>query len=127
MKRIGTNKSNIGIIGEDVALSWLISKGFIYISQNFKSFHGEIDIIVKKNDVAYFVEVKSVSISHETKNFIDPRENFSKKKFAKMLRTIDYYLMKNSSIKNFRTALVCVYINKDSKKATIKFLENPIF
>lgn len=127
MKRIGTNKSNIGVIGEDIALRWLISKGFIYISQNFKSFHGEIDIIVEKGGITYFVEVKSISISHETKNFIDPRENFSKKKSEKMSRTIDYYLMKNSSVKNFRTSLVCVYINKDSKKATIKFLENPMF
>lgn len=127
MKRIGKNKSNIGIIGEDIALHWFISKGFRYISQNFKSFHGEIDIIVQKNDITYFVEVKSVSISHETKNSIDPRENFSKSKLNKMSRTIEYYLMRNSSIKNFRTALICVYINKQTKKATIKFLENPLF
>ena len=126
MKRIGKNKSNIGVAGEDIALKWLISKGFIFVTQNFTSFHGEIDIIVSKDNVTYFVEVKSASISHETKNFIDPRENFSKSKSEKMMRTIEYYLIKNKLVQNFKTLLICVYINKNTKKARIKYIENPI-
>lgn len=126
MKRIGKNKTNVGILGEDIALKWLISKGFIFVTQNFTSFHGEIDIIATKDGVTYFIEVKSILISHETPNFIDPRENFSKSKSEKMMRTIEYYLIKNKSVQKFKTVLICVYINKVNKRARIKYIENPI-
>lgn len=126
MKRIGKNKTNVGILAEDIALKWLISKGFIFVTQNFTSFHGEIDIIMTKDGVTYFIEVKSISISHETPNLIDLRENFSKNKSEKMIRAIEYYLIKNKSVQKFKTVLICVYINKVNKRARIKYIENPI-
>ena len=76
MKRIGKNKSNLGVIGEDIAKKYLINKDFSIVTQNFKTYHGEIDIIAKKNHETYFVEVKSIDISHGISQNIDPRDNF---------------------------------------------------
>lgn len=126
MKRIGKNKSNLGIVGEDIAKKYLLNKGFTFVTQNFKTFHGEIDIIVKKDGETYFVEVKSINISHGTLNKIDPRDNFTISKSIKFEKAIEYYLISHPETKNFRTALICLYIDTASKTAKIRFIENPI-
>jgi|GEM_PF-2375504 len=126
MKRIGTNKSNVGVLGEDIAQKWLISKAFTLVTQNFKTYHGEIDLIVEKNNETFFVEVKSVDISRGTVGKIDPRENFTYSKSVKMSKAIEYYLMKHPSVKIFKTALLSIYIDQTKKTAQVRYLENPI-
>lgn len=127
MKRIGTNKSNIGVLGEDISVKWLISKGFTLVTQNFKTYHGEIDVVAEKNNEIYFVEVKSIDISRGTVGKIDPRDNFTYSKSLKMTKAIDYYLMTHSSVKAFKTVLLCIYIDQTKKTARVRYLENPIF
>lgn len=126
MKRIGSNKSNIGVVGEDIALKWLISKAFRSITQNFKTHHGEIDIVAEKEDETYFVEVKSIDISRGTVGKIDPRDNFTYSKSLKMEKAIEYYLMKHPSVKTFKTVLLSIYIDDTKKTAQVRYLENPI-
>lgn len=125
-KRIGKNKSNTGVLGEDIALKWLISKGFCLVTQNFKTYHGEIDLIAQKDGETYFVEVKSINISRGTVGNIDPRDNFTHAKSEKMAKAIEYYLMKHPKIKSFKTILLCIYIDQVSKQAKVRYLENPI-
>ncbi|MFZ2152334.1 MAG: YraN family protein [Minisyncoccia bacterium] len=127
MKRIGKNKSNIGILGEDIATKWLNSKGFHILAQNFKTYHGELDIVAEKNGETYFVEVKTVKVSYGTVGSIKPEDNFTLSKSLKMGKAIELYLMRHSNIVGFKTVLLCVFIDQDSKKAQIKYLENPIF
>ncbi len=125
-KRIGRNKSNTGVLGEDIALKWLISKGFFLVTQNFKTYHGEIDAVVRKGSETYFVEVKSIDISRGTFGDIDPRDNFTRIKSEKMGKVIEYYLMKHPRIKSFKTILLCIYIDQATKQAKVRYLENPI-
>ncbi len=49
----------IGKWGEDQACAFLIRRGFFIIERNFFSTVGELDIIAKKGDDYYFVEVKT--------------------------------------------------------------------
>lgn len=127
MKRIGKNKSNIGILGEDIAVKWLDSKGFSIVTQNFKTYHGELDIVAEKDSETYFIEVKSVKVSYGTTGDIKPEDNFTLSKSLKMEKAIELYLMRHPNIIGFRTVLLCVFVNQDSKKAQIKYVENPIF
>lgn len=126
MKRIGKNKSNIGVLGEDIAIKWLKNKGFFIVTQNFKTYHGEIDIIAKKLNETYFIEVKSVDISRGTTGKISPKDNFTFAKSQKMIKAIEYYLIQNQIIQSFKTILLCIYIDTVSKKAKIEYIENPL-
>lgn len=55
------NASNveIGRKCEDIASLWLINNGFEIVARNFRSRHGEIDIIAKESDILCFIEVKA--------------------------------------------------------------------
>lgn len=49
----------IGKWGEDEACKFLIRQGFEVIEQNYHTPVGEIDIVARKGDDFYFVEVKT--------------------------------------------------------------------
>lgn len=49
----------IGKWGEDQACAFLIRHGFFIIERNFFSTVGELDIVAKKGEDYYFVEVKT--------------------------------------------------------------------
>ncbi|MBI2121043.1 MAG: YraN family protein [Parcubacteria group bacterium] len=67
-----TEKRKIGDLGEDVATMFLMKQGFKVLERNYLRKWGEIDIIAKKDQKLYFVEVKTVScgtpmgVAHET-------------------------------------------------------------
>lgn len=126
MKRIGKNKTNLGVMGEDIAKKYLINKGFNIVTQNFKTYHGEIDIIAKMNHEIYFIEVKSINISHGTLKKIDPRDNFTQSKSQKFEKAIEYYLISHGEISIFKTVLICLYIDTKDKTAKVHYIENPI-
>lgn len=55
------NTKEIGNIGEQKAVQYLIQSGFKIISRNFRKRGFEIDIVaLDKNDVLRFIEVKTV-------------------------------------------------------------------
>lgn len=78
----------VGNLAEDRAIKYLKGLGFEIVKRNFYSKFGEIDIIAKKNRVLHFIEVKS------GKNF-DPIYAITPKKLDKILKTVDYYMLKN--------------------------------
>lgn len=49
----------IGDVGEDIAVSYLIGKGYEIIERNFRTAVGEIDIIAAHDGYVVFVEVKT--------------------------------------------------------------------
>ncbi len=47
-----------GLAGETLAEQYLLVRGFTLIARRFRSPHGEIDLVMKKGGVLFFVEVK---------------------------------------------------------------------
>lgn len=78
-----------GNIAEDKAVKILQSLNYEILDRNFYSKFGELDIISKKNNIIHFIEVKS-SVNYE------PLENITSKKIGRILKTIDYYNLKNN-------------------------------
>ncbi len=124
MGKIGRNKSNIGITGEEIACKYLLSKGYTIIDRNFKTFHGELDIVYEKEGMLFFGEVKTVS---QDKHSIDPTQNFTQSKYLKMTRAIEYYLLSKRAKHLFETSLICVYVDKENKTARVQLIKNPIY
>ncbi len=58
---MGKESKDIGEIGEGIVAEYLSSKGWFILERNFRSSHGEIDIIAKDRQFLVFVEVKNYS------------------------------------------------------------------
>jgi len=87
----------LGKRGEDLAVCFLEEHGYEILERNFtrkisRFLKSEIDIIAKKEDTIFFVEVKALS----NDSFISPEQhvNFSKQK--KLVSTAESWLVKNN-------------------------------
>ena len=90
-----------GNLAEDKASLYLENIGFLIIDRNFYSRFGEIDIIVSKDNILHFVEVKS-GLDYESAIL-----NITKSKLNKIIRTAQVYMKKNSF---FNYHLYIIYI-----------------
>jgi len=79
-----------GNLAEDKAVEYLCENGYILVERNFYSRFGEIDIIVVKDEVLHFVEVKS------GEDYELAIQNITKSKLSKFIKTADVYMKKNS-------------------------------
>ncbi|MSN95694.1 YraN family protein [Campylobacter sp. FMV-PI01] len=109
---MGLKEYIFGFKSEDKAVNYLRNLNFEIIDRNFKSKFGEIDIIAKKNSVLHFVEVKATSGEYDSIYRITPI------KMDKILKTIDFYLMKSKFDLNYQIDALLVQKNE------IKFIEN---
>lgn len=59
-KRVtSTYKQQIGKWGEGVAEKYLVSQGMETLARNFRTAHGEIDLVMRSGECIVFVEVKA--------------------------------------------------------------------
>lgn len=130
MKNFTSDSQKIGELGEDIACKFLEKNGFSLLERNYTKKWGEIDIISKKNNVIYFIEVKSKSVpdldivSHETGR---PEDNMHPWKLKRLSRTIQTYLI-NKRIGNtpWQFDLLVVLLDLDRRKARVRRIENII-
>ncbi|NLX62100.1 MAG: YraN family protein [Tissierellia bacterium] len=113
-----SNNRKIGILGEDIAVEHLKSKGYRILERNYRSKIGEIDIIAFKNNILVFIEVKTRSNT----NFGFPYEAVNKRKFHKILQTSLIYI-KQKGYKGYqiRYDIIEVFLSNNRK---INHIEN---
>jgi len=119
-----TEKQKIGKLGEDIAARFLVKRGYAIIERNFLKKTGEIDIICKKDNKLYFVEVKSVSRENIIDDSYRPEDNIHKAKIARLNRTIETYLMEKSLDNDWEIIAVIVHIDINAKTAKVKLLDD---
>ena len=136
-----SEKQKIGEIGENIAVKFLMKHGFSVIDRNYTKKWGEIDIIAKKSEKLYFVEVKSVSsvdvgtladrrdsVSRETTDDYRPEDNMHPWKLKRMSRTIQTYLLskKIGDDVEWQVDLLVVFLDLKNKKAKVKVVSDII-
>ena len=122
-----TIKQEIGKIGEDIAVRFLVKHKYVVIQRNYLKKVGEIDIICKKDNKLYFVEVKTVSrenISRETYDNYRAEDNIHSAKISRISRVIPIFLEENNLDLDWELIAVIVTIDKTSKVAKVKLLNN---
>jgi putative endonuclease len=122
-----SEKQRIGEVGENIAVKFLIKNGFKILDRNYTKKWGEIDIIAKKNEKLYFVEVKSVTreTNNEELDKYNPEDNMHPWKLKRLARTIQTYLLsKNSDDMEWQVDLIVVFMDIKSKKARIKVVND---
>ena len=88
IKMTKTYRQRIGALGEDVALNWLNGKGYELVQRNFRFKNDEIDLIMLKDDVLFFVEVKT----RRNDNYGLAEYAMTPKKLNALFRCINHYL-----------------------------------
>lgn len=137
MPKVFTSKSQKkGEYGENIAVKYLIGKGFKIIERNYTTRDGEIDIIAEfvthETKNVHFIEVKSVStsidpVTHETKQgTYKPEENMHPWKIRKFAKTVMSYIRNNPVLydTSWQCDLILVYIDFPKKKAKVRVIEN---
>ncbi len=128
-----TQKQKIGKIGEDIACKFLAKRGFIVLERNYWKKCGELDIIVKKDNMLRFVEVKTVS-RENLKNILvgsdsyRPEDNIHKWKLERLSKTIQTYLFEKniSEDSEWQFDVIVIFLDTKEKTAKVRFLENII-
>lgn len=114
------NSRQKGRFGEETAKKYLEAKGYSYIAGNFHIQGGEIDIIMKKNDIIVFVEVKL----RTGMQFGSGTEALNRNKKHKLLRTIYVYLSQHRGIKCWQLDLVNILYDQTGHRAFIQHFAN---
>lgn len=125
MKR--ANNTETGALGEAIALRFLENHGFNYVEQNYREKWGEIDLIVQKDTVIHFVEVKSVShgtrealLQAETDGY-RPEENLTSQKYQRLERAIGTWLRKEDYGGHYQLDLVTVRLAAQEAYAQVEY------
>jgi len=151
MPKVFTSKTQrTGEIGENIAVKFLIKHGFAILERNYTKKWGEIDIIAKKSNKLYFIEVKSVSRRTVSNNVIretpikdknspksvthgtfyndkyQAEDNMHPWKLKRLSRTIQTYLLSNRIQEDldWQVDLIIVYLDMESKKAQVKVVSD---
>ena len=103
-----------GLIAEEKASKYLICKNFRVINRNFYTKYGEIDIIAIKDNILYFVEVKSG-------DSFDPIYNVTKTKLERITKSIHVFLKQKKLDMPYNISSVIIH------KENIDFIENITF
>lgn len=121
-----TEKQKIGEIGENIAVKHLVKQRYKILDRNFRKPWGEIDIIAKKDNILYFVEVKSVSYETAKFNDYDPENNVDDWKIKKLNRVIQSYLgyIKAPEEQQWQINIMAIFVDLKNKKAKIRITED---
>ena len=104
---------SIGASGEETAVKILKKNGYEIIERNYRTRQGEIDIIAKDGEYTCFVEVKF----RKNDDFGDPGDFIDERKRQKIIKTAQYYAVKNG-IYDTPMRFDAVLINAEKGKKT---------
>ena len=103
-----------GLNAEIIASNYLKDKGYNIFKHRYKTKYGEIDLIVFKDDLLIFVEVKNRKI-------IPNYDIILNKQKSRSCEVAMYFLSQHNQFKNFQMRFDCFFIDKYGK---FKCIEN---
>ena len=113
------DRKRTGKKGEDIAVAYLISRGYRIVERNYKCPLGEIDIVARDGDEIVFVEVKS----RKSEEFGDPQLAVGLKKQKKVSRiSLAYLKEKHLYPCNARFDVVAIKMLPDG--STVELIQN---
>lgn len=104
------NHIALGKLGEEMAASLLITKGFLLLERNWRFKRLEIDIIATKEQQLYFVEVKT----RTSLTYGYPEENILKKKMKKIRIAATHYHFLHPNYKRIQFDVMAVCISGET-------------
>ncbi len=109
----------LGLAGEQKAKEYLIEKGYKFVTENYHSKFGEIDLIMSNETFIVFVEVKT----RKTNPMVSGVESITPAKQRKIIVTAGEYIVKKMPNLQPRFDVVTV-THKDGEYYIDEHLEN---
>ena len=107
------SKQLLGATGEEIAVDYLVSQGYVVFDRNWRSKSGEIDIIASEKfnsqDELIFIEVKTRS----SRDYGDPIQAITATKYLRMYRLALEWLRENSASREaWRLDVISIVISR---------------
>ena len=100
--------NEFGKEGEQIAVDFLIKKGYTIKFRNYRYLKAEIDIIARKEDILAIIEVRSRS-----SDFIENiAETITKKKIGLLVLGADHYVIEHDLDVEVRFDVITILKNK---------------
>jgi putative endonuclease len=110
---VQNSKQVLGATGEEIAVDYLVSQGYVVFDRNWRSKSGEIDIIASEKfnsqDELIFIEVKTRS----SRDYGDPIQAITATKYLRMYRLALEWLSENSASREaWRLDVISIVISR---------------
>jgi len=110
--------NELGKLGEDMAISHLLSNGYIIKERNWRHQKAEIDIIAQKENILAIVEVKTRS----SIEYGEPEQFVSQKKIKLLVSATDVYVNQQNIDVNVRFDIISIH--KTDTKFDIRHIKD---
>lgn len=94
----------LGVWGEEVAVSYLMDKGYIIVERDWRSKHRDIDVIAYQDDCLVFVEVKT----RRNCEFADPLLSINYLKRKNLQQAINHYIQYRKISNSWRFDVITI-------------------
>ncbi len=96
--------NELGKKGEELAIDFLIKKGYTIRDKNYRYLKAEVDIIAQKEDILVAVEVKTRS----SREFGLPQDFVNQKKIKLLVMATDHYVISKDLDVNVRFDIIAI-------------------
>lgn len=118
--------NELGAEGETLAACFLMERGYVVLETNWRWGHLEVDLIVLRDGVLHFVEVKTRRVGWGIIDDFSPESAFTEQKRGHLLSAADGYLQSRGG--DLEVSIDLVSVDVDSfGDASIRFYEGVHF
>ena len=113
--------NDLGNKGEQLAINFLLKKGYTILDKNWRFQKAEVDIIARKNETLAVVEVKTRS----SIDFGNPQDFVNPKKIKLLVSAIDEYVISKDLDVDVRFDIIAII--KENNNFTIEHLKDAFY
>jgi putative endonuclease len=100
-----------GSLGEQMAVKYLLDKGYTIIHRNWRHGNWEVDIIANKKNTLHFIEVKT----RRTSTFGYPEDDVSKNKIRYLMCAAEEFLLLYPEWKSIQFDILSITIERNKE------------
>lgn len=104
--------NDLGKIGEELAVNYLIEKGYEILERNWRNKHKEIDIIAKDGGTLVIVEVKT----RQSDGFGEPDMAVTRQKQMRLVYAANAYVFSKRLDLDIRFDIISIVFNQGNPK-----------
>jgi len=114
--------NELGKIGEEIAVEYLIEQGYSILERNYKFDRAEVDIIAQKTpEELVVIEVKTRNSDY----FGDPQTFVTPRKIQQIVKVADEYVVSNDLDVEVRFDIIAIL--KNNKEEKLDHFENAFY
>ena len=113
--------NELGKKGEQLAVDFLLKKGYHILERNYRFDKAEVDILAQTKDILAVIEVKTRS----TSDFGNPQDFVKPKQIERLVKAVDEYISVNQLDLEVRFDIIAIV--KSGKDFEIEHLKDAFY